>query len=107
MTGEIKFDAARMQEVYNRLDEIKEQLITSTKNTSGSLDTINSKINGPLVKTILSKYTETNNEVCNEITTKMVELQEYLRGKIGSYTATEAEAAEELANVQSILQGLE
>ena len=105
--AEIKFDAARMQEVLNRLDEIKEQLSNSVKAINTSLTQICSNITGEAVITILNGYTENNTTVLNETGTGIDQLAEYLRGKIGSYTSTEQEAAKSLTDVQSILNGLE
>ena len=100
--AEIKFDAARMTEVLNRLEEIKEQLQQSIKQSNESLTQISNNITGSAVITILKGYSGNNIKVLADIEKQLVLLSIYLRDKIGSYVATEEDAVTEL---QRLLNG--
>jgi len=105
--GELQFNATRMNEVLNRLDEIQEQLNSETKADSEKFNSIASNITGDTVVSTLKSYAEKTVEVSNETIKLMNEMKEYLNGQLKQYTATEAEAKETLSDVQSILNQLE
>lgn len=105
--GEIKFDAARMQEVLNRLDEIQEQLTQATNTNSEKLSSVSGNIEGELVVGTLNKYTEKTLEITEEIIKLSNKLIEYLGTQLSKYTTTETNAQESLTEIQTILSQLE
>lgn len=105
--GELKFNAERMNEVLNRLDEIQEQLNSATNAESEKINSIASNITGDTVISTLKSYVETHVEVSNSTIKLLKEMQEYLRGQLTKYTQTEMEAKESLSDVQNILSQLE
>lgn len=105
--GEYKFNATRMSEVYNRLDEITEQLLKASNNDVNSLNSIAGNITGETVINTLKAYTEKTLEITKETQNLMNQMKEYLNGQLQKYTATEQQAKESLSDVQSILSQLE
>lgn len=105
--GELRFDARRMTEVLNRLDEIEEQLTSSINTTSEKLASIASNITGETVVSTLKSYNEKTLEVSKETINLMGKLKEFLAGQLEKYTSTETEAIDTLSDVQSILSQLE
>lgn len=105
--GEIKFDAARMSELANRLDEIASQLKYSAESCNSSIDTIKMNINGESVVTTLTGYTQATKIILDSLYPTLNEVIGSLRVKIKNYTQTEQEAANQLTDVQSILQGID
>jgi len=105
--GKLQFNAERMSEVYNRLDEIQEQLTNASNTNSEKLNSIAGNIIGDTVVSALKSYSEKTIEVSKEIIKLTNEMKEYLNGQIAKYTATETQAQENLSDVQSILSQLE
>lgn len=105
--AELKFNAARMNEVLNRLDEIQEQLNTATKNGSEKINSIAGNISGETVVRTLKSYAEKTIEISSETKYLLGQVKEYLNGQLQKYTQTETEAKDTLSDVQSILSQLE
>lgn len=105
--GELKFDATRMREIFNRLDEIEEQLNSSINATSEKISSISGNITGDTVISTLKSYNEKTIEVSKETITLMNKLKAFLNEQISKYDANETEAIDTLADVQSILNQLE
>lgn len=105
--GELKFNAERMNEVLNRLDEIQEQLNSATNSESEKLNSVAANITGDTVISTLKSYAEKTLEVSKDTIKLMNEMKEYLSSQLTKYTATEMEAKESLSDVQSILSQLE
>ena len=105
--NEIKFDVARMKELLMRLEEIKEQLGTSCKNSSDSMQQIYDNIKGERILMVILRY---SNVITEEVAKMFVELDKlttYLEGQIAKYVKTETSAIESLADVQKLLSTLE
>ena len=105
--GQIRFDAARMQELSNRLDDIINQLAASANANNNAINTIDANINGSAVNSVLAKYKNACESVSNQARSLLLDLNGSLKTKISNYTQAEQEAADVLTDVQSILQGLE
>lgn len=104
---ELKFNATRMNEVLNRLDEIQEQLTTASNTNSEKLNSLAGNITGDAVVSTLKSYSEKTIEVSKEIINLTNQMKEYLNGQIAKYTATETHAKETISDVQGILSQLE
>ena len=103
--AEIRFDAARMQELSNRLDDIAEQLKSSNSLNSEYFAGIESNIKGSNVTNTLSKYRQAFENVSSDAYGLLLDVNGTLRQKISKYTETEQAAADVLTDVQSILAG--
>lgn len=105
--GELLFNATRMNEVLNRLDEIQEQLTSASNANSEKLNSIAANITGETVVSTLKTYSEKTLTISKEIIRLTNEMKDYLNGQIKKYEATETEAKETLSDVQNILNQLE
>ena len=105
--GEIRFDAARMAELSNRIDDIANQLKTSNNAASDAINSIEANINGSEVKKGLTTYKEACDATSNQIYALLLAVNQGLKTKVSKYTQTEQDAANILTDVQSILQGIE
>lgn len=104
--AEIKFTTERMQEVHNRMDEIVNQLQSSGNSSNEILNTIASNIQSDSIKGVLSSYVTTTNEKINETKEYLKQLDEYLVGKIGTYTSIDQAGVDSMNEVQSLLNQL-
>ncbi len=95
-----------MNEVYNRIDELQEQLTTAFNTDKDLLESIASNIENETISTTLTKYAEANLESCSSTTAALDELKAYLSTKISDYSAEDTQAQSDLASVQSILDQL-
>ncbi len=105
--GEYKFNATRMSEVLNRLDDMSKQLQSVNSSDVALLQSINNNITGDEVKGTLSAYSSKIQEIVQETQTLMAEMAEYLQGQLSQYTSTEKSAVESLQDIKNILGGLE
>ena len=99
--GEINFDITRMREVYQRIDEISEQLNSKINEDYQILQYISQKINSDSISSILKKYAYSNKEKCDETRSLLNSLKIYLSGQIASYSKANTAAQEELNNINS------
>ena len=104
--AEIKFTIARMQEVYNRIDEIGEQLKAAMEEDAQLLENIASNIQNENISSVLTKYANENITSCTSTIRELNTLQEYLATQIATYGRSDAQAQSELTAVQSILDQL-
>ena len=99
--GEINFDITRMREVYQRIDEISEQLNSKINEDYQILQYISQKINSDSISSVLKKYAYSNKEKCDETISLLNSLKIYLSGQIASYSKANAAAQEGLNNINS------
>jgi hypothetical protein len=104
--AEIKFTTGRMQDVHNRMDEIVTQLQTSISNANEILGVISSNIQSDNIKSVLSSYVTTATEKCTETQNNLKLLDEYLVGKIGTYTAIDQAGVDSMSEVENLLSQL-
>lgn len=104
--AEIKFTTERMQEVHNRMDEIVTQLQTSINTSNEILNTIASNLQSDSIKGVLSSYVQTANEKISQTKQYLAQLDEYLVGKIGTYTSIDQAGVESMNEVQNLLNQL-
>lgn len=104
--AEIKFTIARMQTVYNRIDEIGEQLKSAMTDDAQLLNNIASNIENESISSVLIKYSEENNNSCTSTLQELNKLKEYLLNQITNYGKSDAQAQSDLTSVQSILDQL-
>lgn len=104
--AEIKFTTERMRDVHNRMDEIITQLNNSINTSNEILNTISSNIQSDNIKSVLTSYVTTASEKSNETQKYLAQLDDYLMGKIGSYTAIDEAGVESMTEVESLLSQL-
>ena len=103
----IKFTIERMHEVYNRLEDMENQLSQALKSDQESLDNIASSIQSENMATILKGYAEANVSKGEETVKLLQELGTYLEGKIQSYSATDEAGQEAINAAQNILNNIQ
>ena len=105
--GKLQFNAERMSEVYNRLDEIQEQLTNATNANCNLLNSIKENITGDIVINTLTTYSANTKEISNEIIRLTNEIKGYLQVQISNYSATETQGQETISDVKNILSQIE
>ena len=101
--AEIKFNAARMQQVRDRLVDISAQL---NQSMAGSIDTLGSMgniIQGQEVGTAIPQYRSAVNNELNGLITNLKALDEYLLRKISEYNMVNAQTSQSLGEINNIL----
>ena len=104
--AEIKFTIERMKEVHERIDDIKNQLQTSINSANDILQTISGNVQSDNIKDTLSAFVSAASEKASSTLTNIGALDEYLVGKIGSYTSIDEVGVESMSEVQSLLDQL-
>ncbi len=105
--AEIRFTTERMKEVYNRLDDIANQLRSSVNSSNEMLTSISNNIQSDNIKTILSSYTSTAQDESLKTINNIEALKAYLESKIGSYTSVDQAGIDSISEIESILSQLE
>lgn len=104
--AEIKFTTERMKDVHERVDEMINQLQTTINSANEKLNTIANNIQSDNIKSTLSSYVSTTDEKTKQTVEDLKALDEYLLGKIGSYSAIDESGTESMSEVQSLLDQL-
>lgn len=104
--AEIKFTTERMKEVHERIDDIMTQLQTSRDSSNELLNSISSNVQSDNIKDILKSYVSTSSEKIDDTLKNLATLDEYLVGKIGSYSSIDEASVESISEVQSLLDQL-
>jgi len=105
--GEIKFTTERMREVHNRIDEMITQLNSACNSSADQLGTISGNIKSDNMSSTLNSYKDTMIQTCSDTVNNLKALDEYLVGKIGTYTAIDQAGVESMSEVQSLLSQLD
>lgn len=103
----IKFSAERMNEIHNRLGEIKQQLQTTLQADSDNFNVIAQNIQNESMANTLKTYASANIEKCNKILELIDKMNEFLQTQMAAYDATDAEAQSTIAEVQGILNQID
>ena len=104
--AEVKFTIERMKEVHDRIDDIRNQLQTSINSANDILQTISGNVQSDNIKDTLSAFVNATNEKSTSTLNNLQALDEYLVGKIGSYTSIDEAGVESMSEVQSLLDQL-
>ncbi len=104
--NEVKFSITRMKEVHNRIDEMITQLQNAISSTNEKLNSIASNILSDNIKNTLSSYVNATDEKSNQTINDLKALDEYLLGKIGSYSAIDQQGSESMTEVKNLLDQL-
>ena len=103
MADRIGVDFARLDVLHNRVGEIISKLQTTMQTGQEILSTISNGIQNDGLTSVLKMYGDNSVEQSKTIIENLRKLDEFLVEQLGDYERTEAEAAEELATVDSIL----
>ena len=96
-----------MNSVETQLGETATEGKTKLANTTSSLTTLTSLVSGGGVDTALNNINTNLQTVANEAIALLTQISEFITSQSASYSTTETTTQSELADVDSMLAGLE